>query len=93
MPISSVQCISLATLIPFELRLNRIFVWLCVRTAAVGRRSETAARGVYVEGLVPCPVTCKEELNLCINGASSLREVRATQMNDESSRSHLVFMV
>lgn len=47
--------------------------------------------GVYVEGLAACPVHSVAELSACIAGATGNRETRATNMNAESSRSHLIF--
>ena len=45
---------------------------------------ETTSKGVYVEGLCSCPVRSVDELSQCIMGATSHREVRATNMNAES---------
>jgi hypothetical protein len=46
-----------------------------------------------VEGLCSAEVTSGREMSEYIDGATGNREVRATKMNDESSRSHLIFMV
>lgn len=54
---------------------------------------ESAAKGVYVEGLCSVEVTSGREMSELIDGATGNRETRATKMNDESSRSHLIFMV
>ena len=62
-------------------------------TASNLKIRETAGKGVYVEGLCSCPVGSTDELSQCINGATDNREVRATNMNATSSRSHLIFMV
>jgi|MDTB01.3.fsa_nt_gb hypothetical protein len=54
---------------------------------------ESSAKGVYVEGLSSCGVTTTVEMSAVINGATENRQVRATKMNAESSRSHLIFTV
>ena len=54
---------------------------------------ESSTKGVYVESLSSCGVTTTTEMSAVINGATENRQVRATKMNSESSRSHLIFTI
>ena len=49
--------------------------------------------GVYVDGL--CELVCRKEADVykLIDQGNSVRRVRATQMNEHSSRSHAVFTI
>jgi len=50
-------------------------------------------RGVYVDGATEVVVHSKEELNMLMTQGSNRRHVSATGMNEESSRSHAIFML
>jgi hypothetical protein len=54
---------------------------------------ETANKGVFVEGLRSAQVHTTQEMSAMIDGATGARVMRSTNMNAESSRSHLVFMI
>lgn len=54
---------------------------------------EDKSRGIYVQGLHQEYVTCTEEVCDVMRQGSSARAVAATNMNNESSRSHAIFVV
>jgi len=50
-------------------------------------------RGVYVDGATEVVVSSKEEMKTLMEQGSHRRHVSATGMNEESSRSHAIFMI
>ncbi len=54
---------------------------------------ETAAFGVHVQGLTHVEITSADQAASMVQRVVNARRVATTQMNDRSSRSHLVFSV
>ncbi|KAI5296291.1 Kinesin heavy chain [Ascosphaera acerosa] len=54
---------------------------------------EEKSRGVYVKGLLEVYVSCIEEVYEVMRRGDAARKVAATNMNQESSRSHSIFVV
>lgn len=54
---------------------------------------EDKSRGVYVKGLFECFVQSIEEVNVILQEGGNSRQVASTNMNQESSRSHSIFVV
>ena len=53
----------------------------------------SSAKGIYIEGLTALAIESTSELTTLIQEAIENRMVRATNMNDESSRSHMLFTI
>ena len=77
----------------FEVYNERIYDLLSINTATNCRVREHPRDGVYVEGLTLRPVKSYEEVHNVLLDGQSHRQVAATLMNSESSRSHAIFML
>jgi len=54
---------------------------------------ENVERGIYIDGLSTFTVSCPSELLTVLNVGNKNRTVGATKMNQDSSRSHSIFMI
>merc|ERR1719482_2340411 len=54
---------------------------------------ESPSRGIFVEGLMQEFVVCEEDVYQLIALAEKMRAVATTRLNQQSSRSHVIFML